>query len=105
MIDYLQMLYTSIILLLLLFSILAVSLSREREWSQEPFDIHSSQCERNIQQIQNSYDNLVSEYDKNYQTLLDNYNSMISTMNKSVEGNEKANSVTSQLNSTLDVPL
>jgi len=95
------MIYSTLLLLLIL---LLVILLMFRSTEIEPFG-SQIECDKNLQNLKTTYDDLKKEYDKNYQILLDNYNSMISTMNKSVDGNEKAKSVTSQLNATIDVPL
>ena len=95
------MIYSTLFVLLVL---LLVLLSTFRFAETEPFD-SQSECDKNLQKLKTTYTDLTKEYDKNYQRLLENYNSMITTMNNSVDGNEKATSVTSQLNTTIDVPL
>ena len=95
------MIYSTLFVLLVL---LLVLLSTFRFAETEPFD-SQSECDKNLQNLKTTYTDLTKEYDKNYQRLLENYNSMITTMNNSVDGNEKATSVTSQLNTTIDVPL
>lgn len=95
------MIYSTLFVLLVL---LLVLLSTFRFTEKESFE-SQSECDKNLQNLKTTYTDLTKEYDKNYQRLLENYNSMITTMNNSVDGNEKATSVTSQLNTTIDVPL
>jgi uncharacterized protein (UPF0333 family) len=94
-------------LLLVLFLVSFFHPTKKNSSTTEPFvEVDAEKkYNQNIQTLHKAYNDLSKQYDTNYQTLLNNYNDMISTMNKSVDGNDKAKSLTSQLNATTDVPL